>query len=315
LRGFWNEWFGTIGRELGCPYREFVHSIPEFLDFIGCCELEGLPCYVAVQPYIDRDVVYGLEKVFFDFDSKADPPDLDRAWAEASDFADKLRFFYKVEPLFVFSGRKGYHVYVWLWSSVSFDPQQEGLAKEVYRTIQEKLLEGLKYSTLDAQVIGNIKGLSRLPYTTHEGSGLTCQPVDGEREPIDITSLEGYRANGIQEDVFSRIVGEVMARMELKGKKIPAGNRSYGGVRESVKAIIEAARGGQKLSHRQRLVILFELINKGYGDEAIQEVFSGQPDYSERKVQYMIGHARRRGYLPFRSENILREAMAVGRED
>jgi len=312
LRKIWSEWFGTKGREVGSPEREYVGTMPEFLAFIGKCEIENLPCYVSVQPYSSRDQVYGLEKLFYDFDSKEDPPDLEKAWAEASDFADKLRFFYKVEPLVAFSGRKGYHVDVWLQEVVSFEPEQELVAKEVYRTLQEKILEGLNYSTLDPQVIGDIRRLARLPYTTHEKSGLLCQPVDEDRRPIELTSLETYRANGLSDEIFSKVVKEVVGRMELKGRRVSDAQASHGDVREPVKALIEAAKEGKKLSHGKRLIILFELINKRYSDESIQEVFSVQPDYNPRKVQYFIDQARRRGYRPFRMEKILREVNAEG---
>jgi hypothetical protein len=306
-KDFWYEWFGTKGREIGSPEREYVGTVPEFLAFIGKCEIENLPCYVSVQPYSSRGQVYGLEKLFYDFDSKDDPPDLEKAWAEASDFAEKLRFFYRVEPLLIFSGRKGYHVDVWLQEVVSFEPEQELVAKDVYRTLQEKLLEGLKYSTLDLQPIGDIKRLARLPYTTHEGSGLLCQPVDLDRRPIELTSIETYRAHGLSDEIISRVVKEVVDRMGRKDRK-PSGTTSYGDIREPVKALIGYAKEGKKLSHGQRLIILFELINNGYSDESIQEVFSTQPDYNQRRTQYFIDQAKRRGYRPFRIEKIMREA-------
>jgi len=312
LMRFWSEWFGTMGREVGSPERRYVGTVHEFLAFIGTCELENRPCYCSVQPCKERDAFLYLLKLFFDFDSKEDPPDLDRAWAEASDFADKLRFFYGTEPLTVFSGRKGYHVYVWLRNLIYVDVKvgdrpQELVAKEVYRTLQNKLLWGLNYGTLDPQPIGDIKRLGRLPYTTHEGSGLLCQPVDEGRRPMELTSLEAYRANGLTDDFFSRVVKEVVEGMELKGRRASGPKVIHGDVREPVRALIEAAKGGQKLSHGKRLIVLFELINKGYGDEAIQETFSRQPDYDSKIVQYFIDHARKKGYLPYRTENIMRE--------
>jgi hypothetical protein len=51
---------------------------------------------------------------------------------------------------------------------------------------------------------------------------------------------------------------------------------------------------------------IFELIRNGWSDADIQDAFSSQTDYHEAIVQYMIDHARRN--LPFKTENILREA-------
>jgi hypothetical protein len=105
---FWVEWFCLEGREVGDPYRTFCPSSEAFLQFVDRCHAAHAPCYLSVNPYHDRDRVAGLEKLFFDFDC-ADAPD--RAFAEAADFAQQLDTHYRVAPLLVFSGRKGYHVY------------------------------------------------------------------------------------------------------------------------------------------------------------------------------------------------------------
>ena len=41
------------------------------------------------------------------------------------------------------------------------------------------------------------------------------------------------------------------------------------------------------------------MINAGYSDEEIHEVFRYSCDYKREKTQYMIDHARRRKYKPF----------------
>jgi len=59
-------------------------------------------------------------------------------------------------------------------------------------------------------------------------------------------------------------------------------NRSYGGIRAPVEVLINVSNEGKKLNNHQRLNTLFELINKGWSDQAIQEkVFSSQLDYQE----------------------------------
>jgi len=120
---------------------------------------------MSVHPFKKRDYVFGLEKLFFDFDCKKD---LDKAWNEARDFAIKIERFYGAKPLLVFSGCKGFHVYVWLWNTIEVRKSHEMQAKQIYKDLQEKMLKSLKYETLDPQVLGDIKRLARVPYSTHE---------------------------------------------------------------------------------------------------------------------------------------------------
>ncbi len=76
------------------------------------------------------------------------------------------------------------------------------------------------------------------------------------------------------------------------------------GIRPEVKLLIEKAKAGVHLEHLERLAILFELINNGYGDEDILKVFENQDDYNPKLTLYMIRHARSRGYKPFRRERL-----------
>jgi hypothetical protein len=165
---FWVDWFGLEGREVGDPYRSFYPGRATFLRFVDRCHATRAPCYLSVNPYHDRDRVAGLEKLFFDFDCVDDP---DRAFAEAADFARQLDTHYRIAPLLTFSGRKGYHVYAYLWNTVTFDAARQSFAKAVYQIIADLLLDGLTYATLDRQPLGDIKRLARVPYTTHPGSG------------------------------------------------------------------------------------------------------------------------------------------------
>jgi hypothetical protein len=135
---FWTDWFGLVGREVGNPYRSFCPGRVAFLQFVDRCYSSRAPCYLSVNPYRARDRVAGLEKLFFDFDCAENP---DRAFAEATDFARQLETHYHVAPLLVFSGRKGYHVYAYLWNTVTFNAAREAFAKAVYRRVANLLLE------------------------------------------------------------------------------------------------------------------------------------------------------------------------------
>ena len=128
-QNFLIQWFGTEGREVGTPERRFITNYRDLIATIEECRQRLLPCYLSVQPYRTRDQPCGIEKLFLEFDSIEDPQ---RAWRDTVSFAEALKRFYNVEPLIVFSGRKGYHVYAFLAKTVQFEPNQLELAKAAY---------------------------------------------------------------------------------------------------------------------------------------------------------------------------------------
>jgi len=203
---FWIDWFGLEGREVGDPYRSFYPHREAFLRFVDHCHATRAPCYLSVNQYRDREYVAGLEKLFFDC---ADDPG--HAFDEASDFAHQLETHYRVAPLLVFSGRKGYHVYVYLWNTVTFYATREHFAKVVYRRVADMLLDGLSYETFDRQSLGDVKRLARVPYTTHPGSGQQCHPVNpsGKRLPPMSINVTAYQRHGLDRIIFETVVAKV----------------------------------------------------------------------------------------------------------
>ena len=300
---FWIDWFGREGRELGNPYRSFCAGSEEFLRFIDSCHATQAPCYLSVNPYQDRDHVAGLEKLFFDFDCEDDPG---HAFEEAVDFTRRLETHYHVAPLLVFSGQKGYHVYVYIWNTVTFDATRERVAKVVYRSVTDLLLEGLSYETLDRQPLGDSKRLARVPYTTHPGSGKQCHPVDpsGKRLPPMSINVAAYQRHGLDRIVFETAVARIKGRERRAARQWVRAPRLER-VRSPVHALIERGPAG-KGHHHENLVILFELINANYPDPEIHAIFQrifGQY-YDAQTTQHNINYARRRGYRPFKLENI-----------
>ena len=159
----WTEWFGVGGRELGNPARRYAATPAGLSTWIAQNDFERRPGFMSVHYYGAPDRVSRLDRLFFDFDS----PNLDQAWRDARDFSENLIQFYGVRPLVAFSGRKGFHVYIWLQRPVGGELSPEHL-KELYRELQTMLLRGLSYKTLDRQVLGDVKRLARIPYTRHE---------------------------------------------------------------------------------------------------------------------------------------------------
>jgi hypothetical protein len=75
-------------------------------------------------------------------------------------------------------------------------------------------------------------------------------------------------------------------------------------IRKEVLELINKAKEGVYLNHEQRLAIALELINNGYGDNDIIDIFRKQKDFDEQKTRYFIEHARKKGYKPFSHEKL-----------
>jgi hypothetical protein len=306
--GFWLEWFGGhAGREAGKPHRKFLETSSDFIPYVQECMTQGSPCYLSVQPYRGPNQVYGLERLFFDFDSKADPPDLDKAWNEALNFVDALHKYYGVRSLLVFSGRKGYHVHAWLWQTIEVRPNQEVWAKAIYKTLQDKLLKGLHYETLDPEVLGDIKRLARVPYTVHEKSSQICIPLTENREKLWLpgSSLEEYRRKGLGPDLFQAVVKEVKTeeriRQKLQALRKREGKKYVG---KEVRPCIEAVLQNPDLTHKMRVALVAEYHKAGLSQDEIETLFTTRPDYEAKRTKYQISHILRGGYSPFRCSTI-----------
>ena len=64
------EFFGNFGRELGNPNAYFTDNPMDIFPFIEKCTKNKLPSFISVNPRSAHDVVLGIEKLFFDFDSE-----------------------------------------------------------------------------------------------------------------------------------------------------------------------------------------------------------------------------------------------------
>lgn len=302
LEKFWIEWFGLhAGREIFNHGRIFLQAHNEFIEYVSRSIEEGSPAWASVQPFRERDVVFGLDRLFFDFDCEED---LSRAWKETTHFVSVLDRFYHIKPLICFSGRKGYHVYVFLWNVVEFPVGKQPLAKKVYAKLEEKLLKGLNYETLDRGVIGDVKRLARVPYSIHEETKQPCVPINLKHEPLLVFSLEGYRNYGVSEDLFRLTLNEVLSVEKHKTKTaLHVPSKFNGKIRPCIKAALEKPLEGSS-GHLMRLAIAIEFLNAGWKTEDVAELFQNQHDYSFEKSRYMVEHALKRGYKPRKCRTI-----------
>lgn len=295
---FLREWFGLMGREVGCPNRFFINDQDEFLKFVEKCNNNKLPCYASVQPYIQNDTPVSIQKLFFEFDNLEKPY---KAWHDAYLFSKILIHYYNVKPLIVFSGRKGYHVYVFFKKELHFKKENLEIAKKCYKEIQQKILKGLLLPTLDESNIGDIKRLSRVPFSFHEKTNNKCQPIDLKQNPI-IPKLEEYKENGLEEKLFEMIIKE----LKEKEGKIEKMNIKKKNVKNIRPCILEALN--KKLDngngHLMRLAIVREFLAANYKKEEIISLFKNQLDFNPEKTKYYIDHAIKKPAKPFKCSTI-----------
>lgn len=315
LSRFYDEWFGIYGgREILLTYCEnsrdrlFIRAAEELEDYVSICRRFNSPAYVSVQPYKARDQPLAIEKLFFEFDCPEDPQ---RAWADAKTLADSIIRYYDAVPLVKFSGRKGYHLDVWLREAVMLDGAVE-LGKAVYKYLQVKILMGLKLPTLDLNVVGDLKRLERVPYSVHEGTGLLCQPVDldGKPSPPEKCNISEYRKSGLSTELLRDVLKEVR---EEDGKSIvqKAIVKADGRVRLCIQAALnQPLEGGN--GHSMRLATAIELLNAGYTVDEVVSLFKSQPDFNPGKTRYYVEHALKRGYKPFKCSTIRRLGYCLG---
>jgi hypothetical protein len=298
LEDFWREWFNVgygFGREVfQNKTRVFIDSLEQFIEYVKWCKATRSPCWMSVQPFKDRNQAFTVEKLFFDFDGF-----LVKAWKEASIFTQYLKRYYGVEALLVLSGCKGYHVYVWLNTPQHFMDSKQ--AKTFYATAQKLLLKGLHFETLDQQVIGDIKRVSRVPYTVHEISGNPCVPLSLDHAPLLISNLKSFREAGLNNN-FIKLCHK-QTRKEADRKRLCLRYRKVKGLRPCVSAALNKQLDGQG-GHLMRLAIAIEHLHYGMNPSEIAQLFQNQSDYSYEKSLGFVKDAQKRGYKPFKCKTI-----------
>lgn len=303
IKRFWNEWFTAyIGREVLTVNGERINRVflkhpKDFQHYVKECWQNHVPCYMSVQPFLGRGQVGCIEKLFFDFDCSSD---IEKARMEALRLAKTLQDFYDAVPLIVFSGHKGYHIYVWLRQSIISANNSD--LKRLYETLQKTLLRGLNLKTLDWQIIGDVKRLARVPYTKHEKTGNLCVPVTSNGKPVIVTSLEGYRNHGLPNSFVKfciRRIHQERSFKKLRIFKLKSIERIRPCILEALRKPLEGGNG-----HLMRLAIACEFLSRGYNIDDIVQLFATQLDFNEEKTRYFVEHAKRSNYKPFKCKTI-----------
>jgi len=277
-------WFRGIsdrGREVGCPKRFYMKDWRGLPKFVNYCANAGLPCYMSVQPYVARNMLYGVERIYFDFDSQN--PDV--ALRDARKVYDRLDSM-GVRPVMLFSGRKGYHIHVFLPRVFLAGAVTVDVLKNLLKIL---CLEALgcrtssevckKYPTLDMQVWLDVKRISRVPYSLHEKSGVECIPVDPDGKETSYDLVDCMK-NPLPEDLVAEAWKDAIAMTAYEQVDEPMWRKPSNRVRlyEEAAKIIESGTG----DGRKRIIFYLlvpRLILAGYGDK---DIMNSCREYLER---------------------------------
>ena len=128
-------WFANGEHQFGRLRDQKCSTLEEYKKFIKVCYLQGKPAFHSVQPKLK------IEKLFWEFDTKIegkkftyDSPLLDGVWEQALKVADKVKEK-NGNPLLVYSGNRGFHVWVYVQSEevLSFEVEEAPFGKKLYK--------------------------------------------------------------------------------------------------------------------------------------------------------------------------------------
>ena len=322
----WSEFFGNFGRDFGNPQRWFTDNPSDIYQFIEDCTNNKLPAFIIVQSQKDKDIIQGIEKLFFDFDYSAtiqvnDEGEIAKQWEEmdkeVKSFLNHLDEL-NIKPLVV-QTCKGYHVYVFLDYVYSLDAENK-LLKEVYKELQLALLQGYEYKYIDWHVVGDINRLSRIPLSIHQKTGQECKIVDNQLRPDKIRSLGFFRLYGLKKADIEAIVRKIVRNkksIDSTPKEYSVNtNSSFNDIRPCFRKAMDAG----EMCHEQRLALLPEIYSLGSQDlECMVEYFKCFNDFNEeetgKQVQWFLDNEVQRGFTrPYKCTTIQSKGWCIGEQ-
>jgi hypothetical protein len=283
------EFFGNFGRELGDPKRFYTDNPNDIFFHMERCAKQKKPAFYSIHPYYGYNKVYGIEKLFFEFDWAHEDDEFTEAelLARQKELPEEVKRFismiiedFKMQPLIVKS-RRGYHIYIY-FDAVYQINRKTTFWKVVYKNLQQQFINyyETKYESemkyCDDATFGDIKRLGRIPLSIHQKSGEKCIIVNRNLKPDKLRSIAFFRLYGLKLNDMKRAVvlasqqlekkeQELAKRRERHKAKQESGHGFVGEIRACFKEKMEAG----EMKHQQRLALLLEAY---YADDKYKTV-------------------------------------------
>lgn len=301
LTSFLDEWSypGPL-RSVGTPDQYLETNPVEVIQKL--IETGKNNVYMSVNPYDKDGGISCIDRVFFDFDNKIK---VRYAWDDALRLNESLAKHYGIGALTVFSGKKGYHVHVFLKEPVIGPP--EYLAR-LYKELSKLLLKGEKYDNIDKSP-SSVKNLARVPYSTHQDTGELVVPVTPELEPFKLEQgfTKALRDNGVGPELVN-LAERNLYKVKPKSKtKI----HKNGGLRPCIEAALNLPSVHDGL-HIMKVAAIAEMNAENFTFDQMDAYFCKMDGYNPEKTRYFIEHSLNRGYKPFKCETIKNNGGCLG---
>ncbi|MEM3618726.1 MAG: hypothetical protein QXP84_00635 [Candidatus Korarchaeum sp.] len=92
-----------------------------------------------------------------------------------------------------------------------------------------------------------------------------------------------------------RIAEEVS---KLMSERAPKGTEVKGELPPCISELLERVRAGDNLTHQARFALVSHLLERGWREDRIVDLFRNLPDFKERVTAYQVSHIARRRYKP-----------------
>ncbi len=312
---FYKKWFKgkfTGSRSYGNPMQKLFspNQIDKMLKIIK--RTNGhVPQFMSVNYktlYQDKLVVEKVEKLFLDFDS---PDNLEKAEKDAYDAYYTVKCL-GATPLIVFSGSKGYHLYIWLPQPItledfkSFSYSVFLVKAEIWIKTLYNVLYGRFYSTLD-KVVLEPQRISRLPYTLHQKTGKIVAVLDPDKKQFldpeeGLKQLEESINNPLPREILEEVWSEYSFKIIKQGgfrkRKYKTGRMPF-----LLKYVFDNGVGiGARNNAAFALALFFKL--KGRSKSEVYNILfewnmKNRPPLPEREIQSVIKSVYTHHYKKF----------------
>lgn len=290
---FIREFFGDIGREAGYPQRYFIKTVEEFIEFFEFTIVEHRPCHLSVNPFSDRNKIFGIEKLFFDFDAKS----LDLAYQNMIGISRRLKNL-GAETLISFSGNKGYHLYLYMPKILMMSRLQ---AKIFNRLTLDRIKNKINVDYLDSACTKDIARIARIPFSIHTTSQKQCKVLFDNAYDALMTAKE----NPFPQEIIDEVLEDVKAELALqearriKALRTPKWRKRTSGVRRCILDALENRDfvGGD--DHMNRIAFVVEAQRSRWSKENIENMFANKADYNPQKTRDKVEEIMSRNYYRF----------------
>jgi DNA primase large subunit len=122
----------------------------------------------------------------------------------------------------------------------------------------------------------------------------------------DKKSLEKLKGEFFKFEEFKALHDNILNEWELKKEEFEysvdihfeEGKEFQGLFPPCIREIMTKAEEGQNLNHIERLYLVFFLHALNFPKETIIDLFKGLPDFDQKKTEYQVEFAKKKGYTP-----------------